>query len=61
MLNKDKLSLSGMLEAIDKIEVYTSSINTGEELFNKEIHFDAVLMNFKNHLPKLKQDIKPLL
>jgi uncharacterized protein with HEPN domain len=110
ILNKDKLSLSGILEAIEKIEVYTASINNAEELFKNEMHFDAVLMNFvivgemverlsesfksehgaidwtrikafrnivahdyfgidaeevwqiiKNHLPKLKQDIKPLL
>jgi uncharacterized protein with HEPN domain len=110
MLNKDKLSLSGMLEAIEKIEAYTASIQNAEELFKNEMHFDAVLMNFviigemverlsesfksehdtidwtrikafrnivahdyfgidaeevwqivRNHIPKLKQDIKSLL
>ena len=110
MSNKDKLSLSGLLEAIEKIEVYTTSINDAEELFKNEMHFDAVLMNFiiigemverlsesfksehgaidwtrikafrnivahdyfgvdaeevwqiiKNHIPKLKHDIKSLL
>ena len=46
MLNKDELSLSGMLEAIEKIEAYTASIQNAEELFKNEMHFDAVLMNF---------------
>jgi len=99
-----------MLEAIEKIEVYTASINNAEELFKNEMYFDAVLMNFviigemverlsesfkseygaidwtrikvfrnivahdyfgidaeevwqiiKNHIPKLKQDVKSLL
>ena len=46
MLNKDELSLSGMLEAIEKIEAYTARIQIAEELFKNEMHFDAVLMNF---------------
>ena len=99
-----------MLEAIEKIEVYTASINNAEVLFKNEMYFDAVLMNFviigemverlsesfkseygaidwtrikafrnivahdyfgidaeevwqiiKNHIPKLKQDVKSLL
>jgi uncharacterized protein with HEPN domain len=35
-----------MLEAIEKIEAYTASIQNAEELFKNEMHFDAVLMNF---------------
>jgi hypothetical protein len=32
MLNKDKLSLSGMLEAIEKIEVYTFELFSSTHL-----------------------------
>lgn len=46
MLNKDKLSLLGMLDAIEKIEAFTNSFNNADEFYQNTVNFDATLMNF---------------
>ncbi len=46
MLTKDKTNLLGILEAVEKIEKYSSSFHNPDELFQNTVNFDAVLMNF---------------
>ncbi len=46
MYNKDEVCLLGILEAITKIERYTIDINNEDDLFQNDIVYDAVLMNF---------------
>ena len=43
-----KLFVYDMLEAIEKIEKYTESINDPEEFKRKDIVVDAVLRNLEN-------------
>lgn len=61
MLIKDSDSLSNILEAIEKIEDYSSTLNSGEELFNDSKTFDAILMNIVvigEMVAKLSDDFK---
>ena len=46
MLDKNNLSIQSILEAIEKIEVFTGSITSTEEFFSNQLVFDACLMNF---------------
>ena len=46
MLTKDQLCLESILEAIDRIIEYTSSINTADDFNNDYRNFDATMMNF---------------
>ena len=46
MLTKDQHCLESILEAIDRIIEYTSSINTADDLNNDYRNFDATMMNF---------------
>lgn len=46
MHETDKLALMAMLEAIEKIERFSSHLNSWEELKADEKTFDACLMNF---------------
>ncbi len=46
MLNKDKTNINGILEAIEKIEQYTSNFATADDFFKSTINFDAAMMNF---------------
>jgi len=46
MLTKDHHCLESILEAIDRIIEYTSSINTADDLNNDYRNFDATMMNF---------------
>ena len=46
MLIKDKNILDSIIEAIEKIEVYTKSFSTADQLNENNIAFDATMMNF---------------
>jgi len=46
MVEKDRQSLLGIIEAIDKILSYVSEFKSPDEFFEHTINFDAVLMNF---------------
>ena len=46
MLTKDQHCLESILEAIDRIIEYTSSINTADDFNNDYRNFDATMMNF---------------
>ena len=46
MSNSDKQHLLGIVEAVTRIEQYIESFHNAEELYNSQLHFDAVLMNF---------------
>jgi len=46
MLTKDQLCLESIIEAIDRIIEYTSSINTADDFNNDYRNFDATMMNF---------------
>ena len=46
MLSKDKTNLMGILDAIRKIEIYTSTFSNADEFFNNIMSFDATMMNF---------------
>jgi uncharacterized protein with HEPN domain len=46
MLTKDQHCLESILEAIDRIIEYTSSINTADDFDNDHRNFDATMMNF---------------
>ena len=46
MLTKDQLCLESILEAIDRIIEYTSSINSADDFNNDYRNFDATMMNF---------------
>ncbi|MDP2984223.1 MAG: DUF86 domain-containing protein [Candidatus Latescibacter sp.] len=46
MLNKDKTSLMGILEAIENIEEYTSPFISADDFFQNKVNYDAVMMNF---------------
>ncbi len=46
MLIKDQHCLESILEAIDRIIEYTSSINTADDFNNDYRNFDATMMNF---------------
>jgi len=46
MLSKDKYCLESILEAISKIQDYTSRINNPDNLYNDVKTFDATIMNF---------------
>ena len=46
MLTKDQHCLESILEAIDRIIKYTSSINTADDFNNDYRNFDATMMNF---------------
>ena len=46
MSSKDKANLLAILDAIHKIERYTKVIRTPEEFHQKDLVFDATLMNF---------------
>ena len=46
MLSKDTYCLESILEAISKIQDYTSRINNPDNLYNDVKTFDATVMNF---------------
>ena len=46
MLSKDKYCLESILEAISKIQDYTSKIVNPENLYSDIKTFDATVMNF---------------
>ncbi len=46
MLLKDKQSLLGVLEAVEKIENYIKDFKSVEEFYKDQKSFDAALMNF---------------
>jgi uncharacterized protein with HEPN domain len=46
MLTKDRFCLESILEAIDRINEYTSGINTADDFNNDHRNFDATIMNF---------------
>jgi len=46
MFEKEKYNLIAILEAINKIQNYSSSFSDADEFFANEKDFDAVLMNF---------------
>ena len=46
MLSKDRTSLLGILDAIEKIEGFVSPFENAVDLFRDTALFDAVLMNF---------------
>jgi uncharacterized protein with HEPN domain len=43
---KDRANISGLLEAIRKIQEYVRGIKSAREYFNSAMVFDATLMNF---------------
>jgi uncharacterized protein with HEPN domain len=46
MSDKNRLSIVGMLEAIEKIEKFTKGISDADEFFDDQLIFDGCLMNF---------------
>jgi uncharacterized protein with HEPN domain len=48
MSSKDKANLLAILDAIDRIDEYTTGISTPQDFFKSTIVFDASLMNFIN-------------
>jgi len=46
MWEKDRLNLENILEAIQKIETYTTQFHEADEFFEHQLHFDATMMNF---------------
>lgn len=46
MLNKDKLSIEAILEAIFKIKKYTKNHSNPDQFYIDSISFDASMMNF---------------
>ncbi len=46
MSSKDRANLLAVLDSISKIERYTSNINSAQEFNNRDVAFDATLMNF---------------
>jgi uncharacterized protein with HEPN domain len=46
MSSKNRLSILGMLEAIEKIERFTKGISNATELSDDQLIFDGCLMNF---------------
>lgn len=46
MSEKDRLNLENMLEAIQRIETYTTQFHEADEFFEHQLHFDAAMMNF---------------
>ena len=46
MLTKDQHCLESILESIDRIIEYTSSINSADDFNNDYRNFDATMMNF---------------
>jgi len=45
-MSKIKLSLLSIIEAIDKIELYTKDFNSADEFYHDEKSFDATMMQF---------------
>lgn len=45
-MSKVKLSLLSIIEAIEKIERYTTSYSCGDEFYHDERDFDATMMQF---------------
>lgn len=46
MLTRDQHCLESILEAIDRIIEYTSSVNSADDFNNDYRNFDATMMNF---------------
>jgi uncharacterized protein with HEPN domain len=46
MLNKDEYCLETIIEAIDRINEYTSGFNSADEFNDDYRNFDATMMNF---------------
>ncbi len=46
MYRKDEVILFLMLETIDKIQNYVSNFSNADQLWNDNLHFDAIMMNF---------------
>jgi uncharacterized protein with HEPN domain len=46
VLNKDKTSLMGIMEAIENIKNNTSSFSRADEFFQNKVNYDATMMNF---------------
>jgi len=45
-MSKVKLSLLSLIEAIDKIELYTKDFSSADEFYHDEKSFDATMMQF---------------
>lgn len=45
-MSKDKINIQGILEAIEKIEIYVRPFNNAKEFYSHTINFDAAMMNF---------------
>jgi len=61
MLNKDTYCLETIIEAIDRINEYTSGFSTADEFNNDYRNFDATMMNFVvigEMVEKLSEDFK---
>lgn len=61
MYNKDEITLILMLDTINKIQKYVEKFTSSEELWNDNLHFDAVMMNFISlgeTVDKLSDDFK---
>ena len=61
MLNKDTYCLETIIEAIDRINEYTSGFTSADEFNNDYRNFDATMMNFVvigEMVEKLSEDFK---
>ena len=61
MLNKDSYCLETIIEAIDRINEYTSGFNNADEFNDDHLNFDATMMNFVvigEMVEKLSEDFK---
>jgi uncharacterized protein with HEPN domain len=61
MLNKDLNYLKSILDAVKKIELYSNSVKSADELYNDSKSFDAVMMNFMiigEMVSKLSEEFK---
>lgn len=61
MLNKDYYIILSILETIEKINRYTASYQSADELYQNDRDFDASMMNFiviGEQIGKLSEDVK---
>ncbi len=61
MLEKNKANVLAIIDSCSKISAYTNNISSSEELFDNQLVFDAVLMNFiviGESVSKLTDDFK---
>ena len=61
MLTKDQHCLEAIIEAIDRINEYTTAFNSADEFNNDHLNFDATMMNFVvigEMVEKITDDLK---